>query len=164
MTANGSGGATWAPNSAALPTGSLVIWSTNSAPSGYLLCDGAAVSRTTYSTLFAVIGTAYGQGDGSTTFNLPDFRGRVPVGRDSGQGEFDALAETGGEKLHTLTIDEMPSHSHAVPAINVVTASGYAGAEGRQYSDGSIASAATGGGGAHNNLQPFLVVNYVIKM
>lgn len=82
-------------------------------PPGFLLCDGAAVSRETYSLLFAEIGTTYGAGDGSTTFNLPDLRGRVIGGQDAGQTEFADLGQSGGEKAHTLTIDEIPSHSHS---------------------------------------------------
>lgn len=66
-----------------LPVGTFLSYGGTSAPSGYLLCDGSAVSRSTYSSLYAVLGTAYGVGDGSTTFNLPDFRGRVPVGNDA---------------------------------------------------------------------------------
>jgi microcystin-dependent protein len=95
-----------------IPTGSGKLWFTDSVPSGWLLCDGSAVSRTTYARLFAVIGTIYGSGDGSTTFNLPNFKGRVPVGKDIGQSEFDSLGESGGEKAHTLTQAEMPEHNH----------------------------------------------------
>ena len=63
-----------------------------------MICDGRAVSRSDYSELFAVIGTTYGSGDGSTTFNLPNLKGRVPVGKDSSQTEFDTIGETGGSK------------------------------------------------------------------
>src|SRR5690242_494962 len=63
------------------PAGVLAMFGAASAPTGWLLCDGTAVSRATYATLFGVIGTTYGTGDGSTTFNLPDFRGRVPAGK-----------------------------------------------------------------------------------
>ena len=84
----------------------------STAPTGYLLCDGSAVSRTTYADLYTAIGTTYGVGDGSTTFNVPNVKGKVPVGRDNGDTSFDTLGETGGEKTHTLTIAEMPSHTH----------------------------------------------------
>jgi prepilin-type N-terminal cleavage/methylation domain-containing protein len=84
-------------------------WTT--APSGYLLENGAAVSRTTYADLFAVIGTTHGAGNGSTTFNLPDSRGRVSVNR-SADTEFDTMGEKYGAKTHTLTIAQMPSHTH----------------------------------------------------
>ncbi len=85
-------------------------WS--SAPSGYLVENGAAVSRTTYADLFAVIGTTYGIGDGSTTFNLPDSRGRVGVNRNSSDIEFDTLGKKYGTKVEILTISQMPSHTH----------------------------------------------------
>ena len=100
--------------SAAVPAGTVAAFAGSAAPSGWLLCDGSAVSRTTYAALFAVIGTTYGAGDGSTTFNLPNLKGRVPVGRDAAQSEFDVLGETGGAKTHTLAAGEMPVHSHGV--------------------------------------------------
>jgi len=85
------------------PVGSIILYPGASAPTGYLICDGAAISRTTYSDLYAVIGTVYGIGNGSTTFNLPNLKGRVPVGLNSAETEFDALGETGGAKTHTLS-------------------------------------------------------------
>jgi prepilin-type N-terminal cleavage/methylation domain-containing protein len=94
------------------PAGSIIAWSTNTAPAGWLMARGQAVSRSTYSALFAEIGTTYGAGDGSTTFNLPDFSGRTPVGLDSTQTEFNALNGSGGAKTHTLTTAQMPSHTH----------------------------------------------------
>jgi microcystin-dependent protein len=86
------------------------MWAAASAPTGWLLCDGSAVSRTTYAGLFAILSTTYGVGDGSTTFNLPDLRGRFPVGKNA--GTFSALGGTGGEETHTLTVPEMPAHTH----------------------------------------------------
>jgi len=94
------------------PTGAINAYAGSIAPSGWLLCDGAAVSRATYADLFALIGTTYGAGDGTSTFNVPNLKGRVAVGRDATQTEFDVLGETGGAKTHTLTTGEMPSHSH----------------------------------------------------
>lgn len=104
-------GASWQPG---VPVGSVSAYAGATAPSGWLLCDGAAVSRATFAALFGVVGTNYGAGDGSTTFNVPNLKGRVPVGLDAGQTEFDTLAESGGEKAHTLTAAEMPVHSHGV--------------------------------------------------
>ena len=80
-------------------------------PTGYLLCDGSAVSRTTYATLYAVIGDTFGAGDGSTTFNLPDLGGRVPLGVSQSH----ALGTTGGSETVTLTESELPAHVHEVP-------------------------------------------------
>lgn len=71
-----------------------MMWLTGSAPTGYLLCDGTAVSRTTYAGLYAVIGTTYGTGDGTTTFNLPNMKGKVPVGYDTSQTEFNTIGKT----------------------------------------------------------------------
>lgn len=93
-------------------TGSGMIWYAATAPSGYLLCDGTAVSRTTYAALFAVISTTWGAGDGSTTFNLPDLRQRFPLGK-AASGTGNLLAATGGNIDHTHT---GPSHTHTVPA------------------------------------------------
>ncbi len=97
-------------------TGVITAFGGSSAPTGWLLCDGTAVSRSTYADLFAVVSTTYGIGDGTSTFNVPNLKGRIPVGRDSTQTEFDTLGETGGAKTHTLTSAEMPSHQHNVSA------------------------------------------------
>lgn len=94
------------------PTGTVTMFAGASAPTGWLICDGSAISRTTYADLFTAIGTTYGAGDGSTTFNLPNLKGRVPVGQDAAQTEFDVLGETGGAKTHTLAATEMPVHTH----------------------------------------------------
>ncbi|WP_052466148.1 phage tail protein [Beduini massiliensis] len=236
-----------------LPTGGTIPFPGETAPNGYLLCQGQAVSRTTYSNLFNVIGTIYGSGDGSTTFNLPDLRGRVPVGKDDRDTDLKTLGNKGGEKAHTLTAQEMPSHNHsATLTINsggahthtassnstgahTHSVSGSAASAGTHYHDmdqstfnkldtkygltnsspayndrvvglnsstsigtrsagahthsisGTAASAGghshtitvnsggahahtgtvsitnTGGGQAHNNMQPYIVLNYIIK-
>lgn len=139
--------------------GVISPYSGSSAPTGFLLCDGTAVSRTTYADLFAVTSTTYGVGDGSTTFNLPNLKGSVPVGRDSAQTEFDTLGETGGAKTHTLTEAEMPSHTHTALGQNV----GGATVGGVASNGTASTTGATGGDGAHNNLQPYIVLNYIIK-
>lgn len=91
-------------------TGSIVMFAGSTAPQGWLLCDGSAVSRSTYSALFDVIGTYYGEGDESTTFNVPDLTGRVAIGSSQNYPS----ASTGGEESHVLTEQEIPSHSHVV--------------------------------------------------
>jgi microcystin-dependent protein len=97
-----------------VPPGTISMFGGAAAPLGYLLCDGALVSRTTYALLFAAIGTTWGAGDGSTTFGLPDLRGRGPVGAGAGVGLTPrALAATGGAETVTLDTTQIPSHTHA---------------------------------------------------
>lgn len=102
-----------------VPSGSIFDFAGSAAPGGFLLCDGAAVSRATYAALFAAIGTGYGIGDGSSTFNLPDLRGRVAVGKGS-HGDVDALGDSDGlavgsrRPAHAHSISADGSHSHTV--------------------------------------------------
>jgi microcystin-dependent protein len=96
------------------PVGEIALWATSTAPTGWLIADGATVSRSTYSALFAVLGTTYGAGDGSTTFVLPNLKGKVPVGRDASDTAFDTIGETGGSKTSALTSGNLPAHSHSV--------------------------------------------------
>jgi microcystin-dependent protein len=150
-----------------VPSGVISVFGGSSAPTGYLLCDGTAVSRATYSALFGIISTTYGVGDNSTTFNVPNLKGKVAVGRDSSQSEFDNLGETSGAKTVTLTTAQMPAHTHSLNPGQVVGGSGsggtnnYAPTGNNPTANTSITS--TGGGEAHNNLQPYLVINYIIK-
>jgi len=150
------------------PVGEIKIWSTATAPSKHLICNGAAISRTTYAALFEVISTLYGVGDGTTTFNLPNLKGKVVVGVDASQTEFDALGEIGGAKTHTLAVTEMPIHKHDETQYsfdNYVAASGSSmpfatsGATNTTVLDTLNA----GGGLAHNNLQPYIAMYYIIR-
>lgn len=159
------------PSGDTLPIGAITQFSGSIAPTNWLFCNGQAISRTEYSELFAIIGTHYGEGDGSTTFNLPDFIGRVPVGLDAEDPDFDALGDFGGEKTHTLTINEMPSHSHRFEGVNTGTTitqelgnyPGYIYADARPNWGGN-ASHNVGGNQPHNILQPYLVANFIIKV
>ncbi len=92
-----------------IPAGLICAFGGATAPSGWLLCDGATVSRTAYAALFAALSTTYGAGDGSTTFGLPNLKGRMTVGRDAGQAEFNTLGETGGALTHTHNFSTTPS-------------------------------------------------------
>ena len=198
--------------------GAIQMYGGATAPTGWLLCDGSAVSRTTYSKLFEVLGTAYGEGDGSTTFNVPNFSGRFPIGSaittpqtntascgfNGGNQPYDyastdglgwfSLGEYGGEAKHTLTTAEMPSHTHSASSewkslsgtfrdlswgggSSGIVTSGSNNLD-RTASSGSkfgavtrtvnashshtITVNSTGSGGAHNQMPPFISVNYII--
>lgn len=148
-----------------LPIGTIFPYSGTTTPPGYMFCDGAAISREDYALLFSIIGTRYGSGDGSTTFNLPNLKGKVPVGLDSNDSDFDTLGETGGEKTHTLTVNEMPSHSHTL-RFDQTAGSDNSGIKVGVQSiyGGTTFMGKTGGGQSHNNLQPYQVTNYIIKV
>ena len=168
VNANDLSGTTLASNvvsSALIPAGSITMYGGSSAPTGYLLCDGSNVSRTTYASLYSAIGTTYGAGDGSTTFAVPNLKGKVPVGRDSSDTSFDVLGETGGAKTHTLTVSEMPSHSHTTTIIAKAFTSALDGLSGGTVNNNAqyYTSDSKGGDQAHNNLQPYIVLNYIIK-
>lgn len=174
------------------PTGGVISFGGASAPAGYLLCDGAAVSRTTYAGLFAVLGTTYGAGDGSTTFNLPDLRGRAPLGAGQGTGLTNrTLGEMGGEETNTLTGNNIPNHGHIIRGtsgphgdISLTSAGGTAGwgVGGPSWISGAytyvtgnwtdtppyygqpgIPTGTYGGGQPHNIMQPYRVLNFIIK-
>lgn len=209
-----------------LPPGVMVPYLGAAAPTGWLLCDGSAVSRTTYAALYAILSTVYGTGDGSTTFNLPDLRGRTPVGKNT--ATFATLGAKGGEESHVLSVAEMPSHQHTGTTGGRSAAHSHTGVTGTENqshthsqfvhyrsdvlinaggsivindvnqitgasigtntsgSTGSTESAAhnhnfttnpettdhthsftsdpTGSGSPHNNLTPYIVTNYIVKI
>lgn len=162
-------------------TGTVLPFAGSAAPNGWLLCYGQAISRTTYATLFTVLGTTYGVGDGSTTFNLPDLRGRVAAGKDNMGGSAAnrltaasgitgaTLGNTGGSETHTLTEAQMPAHVHGSGVGN----NGFWVDVGGRYianAGGSVINlnnvpntASAGNGTAHPNAQPTIVLNSIIK-
>jgi len=168
-----------------IPTATIVPWSDSSVPTGFLECDGSAVSRSTYADLFAIVGTTYGSGDGSTTFNVPDLQDNVAVGKSGTKN----LASTGGANTvtttgnvggatanATLSTPQLASHSHNLnvgpyqpgrPA-NLILA--------QQQGPGTIGTNNSGGGGGHSHnmsatfsgdatsvVQPYLTIIYIIK-
>ncbi len=144
--------------------GEIKMYAGPTAPSGWLFCDGSPVSRTAYANLFAAIGTVFGAGDGSTTFNLPDLRGRTPIGAGTGTGlTARALAATGGEETHVLSSGEMPSHNHAIPILSSSGTVEYVPNAVNSDTPNYIGTAMTGGGAAHNTMQPFLALHFIIR-
>ena len=160
-----------------MPTGAVLPYAGSSAPTGFLLCYGQAISRSTYADLFSAISTTYGTGDGSSTFNVPDLRGRVAAGQDDMGGSSanrltdqtgglngDTLGDTGGSETHTLTTAQMPAHTHTVAAQQQVSGdSTNRGGSGQLGASATITSSSTGGDGAHNNVQPTIILNYIIR-
>jgi len=164
------------PAAVGTPAGIVLPYAGASAPTGYLLCYGQAVDRTTYADLFTAISTTYGVGDGSTTFNLPDLRGRVVAGQDnmggtsadrltdqSGGLDGDTLGDTGGSETHTLTTAEIPAHTHTVFEVDTTDSGTNFGVNLLDGTGVDRTSGSTGGDGAHNNVQPTIILNYIIK-
>lgn len=192
-------GSAWVDLSSEAP-GIVKMFAGATAPTGHLLCNGAVISRSgIYAALFAIVGTTYNiGGEASTDFRVPNLKGKVVVGVDAGQTEFNDLGESGGEKTHVLSSGEMPAHTHTQNAHNhdssadgghqhqtylgdtAYTQSGGSltksfnatpgdattGAGGHDHSISSETPTNnnTGGGVAHNNLQPYVAMNYIITL
>jgi microcystin-dependent protein len=156
---------------AQIPVGTVFAYAGSTVPTGWLDCDGAAVSRTTYADLFAAIGTDYGPGDGTTTFNLPDLRSRSILGAGAPGGGLTTRArgDTGGAETHTLTTAEISAHDHSLPGVDGVATidgttpvQGYDGTSPTFLAGTASATGSAGGGGAHNNVSPFGVTTQMI--
>ena len=160
------------------PTGTIIAsgLASGSPPAGYLYCDGSAVSRSTYSVLFTAIGTTYGAGNGTTTFNIPDLRARAPVGQapsglGGGRNAAVALGSTGGEQTHSLVESEMPSHQHDLTPDGGLTyfmwesdSSGSRGdTTGMRSRHTNVKTGFAGGSLAHENMPPYQAVSWFIK-
>lgn len=161
--------------------GTVVGFAGSAAPTGWLICDGTSYATATYPNLFAAVGYTYG-GSGAN-FQVPDLRGRVVMGVSGSH----ALASTGGEETHTLVTGEMPAHDHGNTGIQsanhthtqtiahgtsggyglvdsgTASSSGFVPPTAGESADHTHATSSAGGGGAHNNLQPYLALNHIIK-
>jgi microcystin-dependent protein len=169
------------------PTGCVLLFAGQNAPSGWLLCDGSEVLIASYNELYNIISNTFGNSCNEYTFRVPDFRGRVPVGTNDNNVDlsFRVLADQGGEEDHLLSMNEMPSHTHTHNASGTpgnrglilmnngtgnytTTGSGLDNTSGEPNLTGystapSLVIDNSGGQDSHNNMQPFLVVNYIIK-
>jgi microcystin-dependent protein len=176
-----------------VPSGAIIPWPTRNVPSGYVLCDGRAISRTSFPNLFNFIGTTFGSGNGRTTFNVPDLRARTAVGRTPAAPNDTPsereVGQTGGAQTVTLELGQMAEHDHAGSTSSTgqhthdtdifnngyfnrfaliagsdndrVMGSAWIGSSGTHKHTASVG--AVGGAGAHNNMQPFMALNYIIK-
>jgi microcystin-dependent protein len=191
-----------AGNPYSIPLGGMLEFTGTAAPNGsFVMPFGQAISRTTYAAYFVMVGTTYGAGDGSTTFNVIDKRGRVSVGKDNmggvsadrltgvtGSLNGDTLGAAGGSETHTLTTAELAGHAHTgttgtesathTHGLGGTTGGGFTGGgDGRNITGAnnitstesaththSFTTDSSGGGGAHNNVQPSIVVNYILRV
>lgn len=138
-----------------------------------MICDGRAIDRSSYLPLFQLIGTTYGSGDGVSTFNIPDLRGRCAMGTGTGltaeggtAGTTRALGQKGGFETHTLTQSQMPAHAHGIATFTTANdlslqllGSGLRITAANAGTTGTI-----GGNGAHPNVGPYAVLNYLIRV
>lgn len=177
-----------------MPAGMVVPYGGPTAPAGWLLCNGQAVSRTTYSSLYSAIGTRFGSGDGVSSFGVPDLRGRVIAGYDPSQSRLSGksggvssqyIGNSGGQEEHKLLVSQIPSHNHGGKTgwggVHVHTTNGPASNEGvsgvhpmtrygtalagtSEHAGHDHTVSSQGGDQAHNNVQPTLILNYIIKI
>jgi len=166
-----------------IPTATIVPWSSASVPTGFLECNGQTVSRSTYSALFAIVGTTYGAGDGSSTFLVPNIQDNVPVGKSGTK----ALASTGGANTvastgnvggstanATLSEAQLASHSHSGGGSSSTALPNFGSTNPRATIPANTGAAGSGTGHSHNMsatftgdstsvLQPYIALIYIIK-
>jgi len=158
--------------------GEIRIFAGNFAPVNWSFCDGSLIAISQNDALFQLIGTTYG-GDGQTTFALPDLRGRVPVHMGTGAGATYVQGQNGGVENVTLTVNQIPAHSHVPQAASGTTGNPgnspqnnvWSGWTGGQFSSAapsvamnSTAVGSTGGSQPHDNMLPFLGINFIIAL
>ncbi|MEZ5472476.1 MAG: tail fiber protein [Marinicella sp.] len=146
----------------------------NFAPRGWAFCDGQILPINQNQSLYSLLGTTYG-GDGVASFALPDLRGRAPIHTGNGGGTAFIEGQKGGEETHTLTSNELPQHDHIaefstsqgntpIPTDNTLAYTTNAFNEGKALTTMGNTTTNTGGGQAHNNMQPFLALNFCIAL
>lgn len=147
------------------PVGAVSLYAGASDPNDdWMISEGRSLLRADYADLFAVIGTQYGAAD-ADHFNIPDFRGRFPVGIKSTDPEYDTLGETGGEKTHTLSEAELATHHHSYPYTAGLGAPGAGNAVAYTGGQGSTQNSSDAGDGdPHNNLPPYFGINFIIRV
>ena len=168
-----------------IPTATIVPWSDSSVPSGFLECNGAAVSRSTYAALFAIVGTTYGAGDGSSTFNVPDLQDNIPVGKSNnkavgssgGANTVTSAGNVGGSTANaTLTTAQLASHTHTGSGTPANPKFAFASPQVMSAANNTANTGNAGSGQGHSHnmsanfvgdatsvLQPYLTIIYIIK-
>lgn len=149
-----------------VPVATILPFAGMSAPDGFMLCDGAELLASENVDLFSAIGTTYGEGEAPGSFKLPDLRGRAPIGAGQGDGLTDrAMGGSGGAETHQLTVDEMPSHNHNNALVGSTEQLFAMLNDPKYHNSGPFGQLESDGGDQpHNNMQPYLVVNYIIKV
>lgn len=147
--------------SQSVPVGCAMDWFSNTAPEDWMLCQGQAISRTDYNELFLILGTTYGAGDGKTTFNLPDYKGRIGVGKST-SGTFNTLGKKVGSETVTISNVNLPSYVRSID----VSKSNNADLtfNGTVVTNVTSSSGGTSNPSGVNNIQPSLVINKIIKV
>lgn len=157
-----------------LPTGSIIMWPIGAIPVNFIECGGGEYSRTTYFNLWTFLGgvlSPWGQGDGKNTFNSPDLRSRIPMGRGTGLGlSTRSIGQKFGEEAHVTTLNEMPVHAHAYTYDGWSSGGGGVGFQTVTPGPWKLTQAVSartisqGGGAPHNNIQPSTVLAFIIRV